>query len=261
MGMQKLLSGILRYRVTFKNEMVKQFQRIKDDPKPSAIVFTCMDSRMLPSRFCQAQIGDMFIVRNAGNLVPHYKHYGYEHITTEPAALELGCVINNIKHVIVIGHSDCKAMNTLWSLKDEVESQEGSPLQLWMKRHAKSSLKKFGPILGGKRGPLVFQAETPQHTFEAFIDVENKFNITDKLSQVNCLQQVQNIASHPFLHEKLSSEQVRIHAMWFDIYTGEVYLFSRKNKKFIRIDEETIYKIFYRDRTIIDEVDLRDKDA
>ena len=47
-------------------------------------------------------------VRNAGNLVPHANLSGHEEITTEPAALELGCVINGIKHVIVCGHSDCK---------------------------------------------------------------------------------------------------------------------------------------------------------
>ena len=48
------------------------------------------------------------LVRNAGNLVPHANLSGHEEITTEPAALELGCVINGIKHVIVCGHSDCK---------------------------------------------------------------------------------------------------------------------------------------------------------
>jgi carbonic anhydrase len=74
--------------------------------------------------------------------------------------------------------------------------------------------------------------------------------------QVNCLQQVQNIASHPFLHDKLASEQVRIHAMWFDIYTGEVYVFSRKHKKFIRVDEETVHKIFYQDKMIMEDSEL-----
>jgi carbonic anhydrase len=78
-------------------------------------------------------------------------------------------------------------MNKLWSLKDEVESHEGTPLDLWMKRHAKSSLLKLNTMLGvPKVEPLVFQAETPKHTFEAFIDVENKFDVTDKLSQVSC---------------------------------------------------------------------------
>ena len=47
-------------------------------------------------------------VRNAGNLVPHAKLYDTETVSTEPAALELGCIVNGIKNVIVCGHSDCK---------------------------------------------------------------------------------------------------------------------------------------------------------
>ena len=47
-------------------------------------------------------------VRNAGNLIPNQNLSGIEEITTESAALELGCLMNGIKHVIVCGHSDCK---------------------------------------------------------------------------------------------------------------------------------------------------------
>lgn len=57
-------------------------------------------------------------VRNAGNLIPHSQHFLDELTTNEPAALELGCVLNDIRHVIVCGHSDCKAMNLLYKLRD-----------------------------------------------------------------------------------------------------------------------------------------------
>lgn len=53
----------------------------------------------------------LFLVRNAGNLVPHSRLYGADTPTTEPAALELGCIVNNIKHIVVCGHSDCKVIN------------------------------------------------------------------------------------------------------------------------------------------------------
>ncbi|RXG52240.1 Beta carbonic anhydrase 1 [Armadillidium vulgare] len=153
-----------------------------------------MDSRMLPTRFTQTNVGDMFIVRNAGNLVPHSTLCGYEEITTEPAALELGCVINGIKHVIVCGHSDCKLE------------------------------------LGNFKAPLVFQGETPMRRFVAYIDPDNKFCDEDKLSQVNALQQLQNIASYNFMRDGLSRGRVYIHALWFDIYTGDIY-YLVDNKK------------------------------
>lgn len=91
-----------------------------------------MDSRMIPSRFTQADVGEMFIVRNAGVLIPNHKYYGSEatisknrleacvtyccnifntftlFAATEPGAMELACVINAVQDVIVCGHSDCK---------------------------------------------------------------------------------------------------------------------------------------------------------
>ena len=71
---------------------------------------------MLPTRFTQTHVGDMFIVRNAGNLVPHSRLYGIDSTTTEPAALELGVVVNNVKHIVVCGHSDCKVKGKVVSL-------------------------------------------------------------------------------------------------------------------------------------------------
>lgn len=91
--------------------------------------------------------------------------------------------------------------------------------------------------------PLIFQAETPLRRFAAYIDPENKFSIEDKLSQINTLQQLQNIASYGFLKKRLETFELHIHALWFDIYTGEIYYFSRAAKCFIQISEENIDKL------------------
>lgn len=161
-----------------------------------------------------------FLVRNAGNLIPHSQHFVDELTMCEPAALELGCVVNDIKHIIVCGHSDCKAMNLLYALKDEefasqVEfyfmscqtymyvrcqsiaiekeiifelqmNRRISPLRAWLCAHASSSLAKFQQLeITGFREPILFQAETPLRKFVVYIDPENKFAIEDKLSQVS----------------------------------------------------------------------------
>ncbi|XP_074658447.1 beta carbonic anhydrase 1-like [Tubulanus polymorphus] len=252
--MEKILKGILRYRQTYKAGMVKQFEKIRDNPQPKALAFCCMDSRVLPTRFTQTDVGDMFLVRNAGNLVPHHKHHGYTHITTEPAALELACVIGGIKHVIVCGHSDCKAMNALYGLRETAHIHEGTPLQLWLKKHATSSLEKLEKLEQiGSREPLVFQGESDKHTLNAFIDPENQFAITDKLSMINTLQQIQNISSHPFLADGLINETVRLHAMWFDIYTGDVYLFNRPHQRFMVVDENSVDEVFLKDQMLVGE--------
>lgn len=154
-------------------------------------------------------------------MVPHAQRFQDEFYTCEPAALELGCVVNNIRHIIVCGHSDCKAMNLLYTLRDKKEatkviirirsaqtgnlilqklysrhsiSQEKrrlSPLKAWLCEHAaNSSLKRFLEWKeAGMKDPLIFSSETPLRKFIAYIDPENKFAVEDKLSQINTLEQ------------------------------------------------------------------------
>lgn len=129
--------------------------------------------------------------------------------------------------------------------------------------HANSSLEKFKQLkTTGFHQPMIFQAETPMRKFVAYIDPEDKFAVEDKLSQVvfniinknlshvsiifffsllqiNTLQQLQNIASYGFLKKRLERHDLHIHALWFDIYTGDIYYFSRGNKRFIEINEIT----------------------
>jgi len=70
-------------------------------------------------RASDSLIGFIFSVRNPGNVIPHSQHFVDEFTMCESAALELGCVVNDIKYIIVCGHSDCKAMNLLYALRDE----------------------------------------------------------------------------------------------------------------------------------------------
>lgn len=220
------------------------------------------------------QIVWLILVRNAGNLVPNAQHFQDEYYSCEPAALELGCVVNNIRHIIVCGHSDCKAMNLLYTLRNKEESAPDqrriSPLKAWLCAHAaNSSLERFLRWEeAGMKDPLVFSSETPLRKFIAYIDPENKFNVEDKLSQINTLEQcrcfisainialihwyaffcvcaisVSNVASYGFLKKRLETHNLHIHALWFDIYTGDIYYFSRGQKRFVHVDEENSEQI------------------
>jgi carbonic anhydrase len=70
-----------------------------------------MDNRIIITKLLQCDVGDMYLVRNAGNLVPHGETVTFDAVSTEPGALELGCVMNSIPNVLVCGHSDCKVMS------------------------------------------------------------------------------------------------------------------------------------------------------
>ena len=71
-------------------------------------MFSCMDSRVYTSSVMQWKIGDAYLIRNAGNMVPHSNCSGVHSTSTEPAALDFVCITNGIRDVLVCGHSDCK---------------------------------------------------------------------------------------------------------------------------------------------------------
>ncbi|KAI0233246.1 Beta carbonic anhydrase 1 [Lamellibrachia satsuma] len=239
-GLDKLLKGVLKYRETIRTQMVKDFQRIREKPEPKAVMVSCIDSRVIMTRLLQSNVGDMLLVRNAGNLVPHSDTLRNDEVSTEVAALELGCVTTNIRHVVVCGHSDCKAMTALFEIRDKAEEVGGPPLASWIKKHGLASVKKYRQLeAAGGVGPITFEAENTSKRFTAFIDRDNQFAPVDKFSQVNTLQQLENIVSHGFMKEHLGSDKVRLNAMWFDIYTGDVYMFSRERQSFIQVTKAT----------------------
>ncbi|CAJ0934725.1 unnamed protein product, partial [Mesorhabditis belari] len=246
--MDRILRGVIKYNKTVKKDLVEQFKRIRDNPNPIAVMFTCMDSRMLPTRFTQSAVGDMFVVRNAGNLVPDALNYGESSevsVTTEPAALELAVKRGGIKHVIVCGHADCKAMNLLHDLHlCPKEFDACSPMDNWVRNNGYKSIQRLNERLHSGSKSIPFHSlVSPSQSFEALIDPFDKLHIHDKLSQINVLQQMINITSHEFLKEYLESGKLFIHGMWFDIYKGDDYLFSKDKKQFVNIEESTITEL------------------
>jgi carbonic anhydrase len=130
----------------------------------------------------------LFIVRNPGNLVPPYEYYENNSIVGgECAALELACSRNNVPVIAVFGHSDCKAMNLLYEIRNDISTPSKSPLEQWLKTHAKGTVEQFKKLelSGDYKQKLIFAgAQNRDDDFEAYIDPNDEFKHSDKLSQV-----------------------------------------------------------------------------
>lgn len=126
-----------------------------------------------------------------GNLVPHHNCFrNHTTVGGECGALELACSMNKVQVIVVIGHSDCKAMNLLYSIRDELKSPSKGPLEDWLRFHGRASLEQFKKLESstGFDRKLVFSgAQHYGDDFEAYIDPYNQFKPSDKLSQVNIL--------------------------------------------------------------------------
>nr|ADD91464.1 hypothetical protein [Adineta vaga] len=248
-GMNRILDGIMQYRQTLRPTLLEEFKKVALGPSVRSLLLTCVDSRVVASRLTQAVPGQLFIVRNPGNLVPSYDYFEKNGIVSgECAALELACSRNNVPVIAVFGHSDCKAMNLLYRIRNEISIPSKNPLEQWLKTHAKGTVEQFQKLelSGDYRQKLVFaSAQHHEDDFEAYIDPNNEFKSSDKLSQVNTLEQLRHFLSYPFLKDRLNRKELQVHALWTDIYKGEVYMFSFKEKCFIKIDENTYKKLSF----------------
>src|SRR3954454_22507395 len=104
--MQRLIEGVSKFQREVFPSKRELFEQLSSSQKPDALFITCSDSRVVPELFTQAGPGDLFLCRNAGNMVPPYGEMaGGVSATIEYAVLALG-----VRHIVVCGHTDCGAM-------------------------------------------------------------------------------------------------------------------------------------------------------
>src|SRR4029450_791917 len=108
--MEKILAGVERFQrneYTKNRELFDQLARRQQ--KPIALFITCADSRVNPNLITMTDPGDLFLIRNAGNIVPpHGSPVGGEAATVEYSIEVLG-----IRNIILCGHSQCGAMQAM----------------------------------------------------------------------------------------------------------------------------------------------------
>ena len=111
--MHKIVKGALTFRRHIFGAYRDHFQRLATEQEPDTLFITCSDSRMVPSLITSTDPGDLFVVRNIGNLVPPYSGETDQPMSVG-AAVEYAVEILGVKHILVCGHSNCGAMRTLF---------------------------------------------------------------------------------------------------------------------------------------------------
>src|SRR5690606_40822034 len=112
----KILQGYQSFRKKYAHgdQSVMQFLS-SHGQQPEIMVIACCDSRVDPALILQCDPGDLFVVRNVANIVPPYAMDDGHHGTS--AALEFGLGILKIKHLILLGHSQCGGIQALLARK------------------------------------------------------------------------------------------------------------------------------------------------
>ncbi len=205
--MQKLITGIHQFQCSAFRPMKELFERLAHVQNPETLFITCSDSRIDPNLLTQSQPGDLFILRNAGNIVPpHGAAAGGEAATIEFAVVGLG-----VKDIIVCGHSHCGAMHGL--LKPELVERFPA-LRSWLTH-----------------------AETTRRIIEENYQSLDGERLVTAAVEENVLVQLENLRTLPAVAARLVKGDLHVHGWVYKIETGEVFAYDPESGQFVPLAE------------------------
>lgn len=203
--MKKLIQGILKFRKKLTQEKRDAFAKLALQQTPDALFIGCSDSRVVPNLFASTDPGDLFVLRNIGNLVPPVSSQD----NSVASAIEFSLLSLQVSDIIVCGHSECGAMK---ALSDGVDSMKCPHIQSWL-------------VYGEKAREL-------NDVLDPSLTIDNQ------ISQANVLLQMDHIREYPLVQERIKAKQLRIHGWWFDIAKADVYSYDEDLHQFVLIDEK-----------------------
>ncbi len=195
-----ILDGVGEYHRSGRTELYPRLAELTGAPRPDAVFLTCVDSRIMPDVITASGPGELYIVRNVGNLVPTDAAEKSVDAVLDVAFNQLG-----VTSVVVCGHSSCGAMTALLSDGTDQQSAATTAVGGWLE-HAQGSLVAF----------------RDHHPARASA-VSNGLTEADQLSIVNVAIQMERLARNPILAPAKDSGALKIFGMFFDISTAHVY--------------------------------------
>lgn len=207
--MEKILQGIARYRREVFPAMKSEHVRLANKKQnPLALFITCSDSRLHPNEITQTDPGDLFLLRNAGNIIPPYGANN----SGEAATIEYAVSVLGVRNIIVCGHSCCGAMAALLHAEDY---RAYPSVKSWF-LNAEATRR----IVHQKYAEL----SPPEQKLAA--------------AKENVLVQLSNLRTHPSVATKLAVRELQIHGWLYLIESGEVLAYSSQTDSFLPVVPE-----------------------
>jgi len=211
--MQKLIQGIHHFQSNLFSSQRELFERLAGGQRPDALFITCSDSRINPNLITQTDPGELFIIRNAGNIVPaHGAANGGEGATIEFAVAGLG-----IQDIIVCGHSHCGAMNGLL----HPDSLKNLPAMTAWLSHAEATRRIMQDKYGERSGEALLTTAVEE----------------------NVLVQMENLRTHPVVAAGLSQGKLKLHGWVYKIETGQVFAYEPERGQFVPVAEVPVVPV------------------
>lgn len=206
--MQKLISGIHKFRQDELGRYQELFHRLsREGQNPHTLFITCSDSRVLAELITQSQPGDLFVVKNVGNIVPPAHVSGSTNSTA--AAIEFAVQTLGVTDVVVCGHSQCGAMAAL--LGGLSGQEEAMP-------HLCEWLEVASPV-----------RQLIERDYEHLINTEER---TTAAAEENVLFALENLKTYPSITARQAAGNLRLHGWFFKIATAEMFAYDPSVQQF-----------------------------
>lgn len=205
--MDYLLPGIHQFHTQVFRQELAFFQKLAGGQSPRVLFVSCSDSRVDPSLITQAQPGELFVLRNAGNMVPPFgASNGGEAASIEYAVSALG-----VEDIVVCGHSQCGALKALL----DPTSVESLPLVKDWLRHAEGTRRIIAENYKELKGQALLTTTVQEHV----------------------LMQIENLQTHPSVAAKLQRGQLSLHGWIYGLETGEIHAYCSETSAFVPLAE------------------------
>ena len=205
--MQKLVDGIHHFQNDGFSAQRDLFERLARGQHPDALFITCSDSRINPNLITNTDPGDLFIVRNVGNIVP-------PHGTTnnaEAAAVEFAVEALGVKDIIVCGHTHCGAMK---GLLNPAGVANMPAVKSWL-THGEAAQR------------IVRENYTHLHG-EALVTA---------MAEENVLVQLEHLHTLPIVAARLAAKKISLHGWMYQIENGRIFTYDHDAKQFVSFSE------------------------
>ncbi|MBL8819556.1 MAG: carbonic anhydrase [Planctomyces sp.] len=209
--MHDLVKGVHQFHNVGRRQHLELFENLKHGQNPEACFITCADSRILPNLITDSEPGQLFTIRNVGNLIPCYGTSN----NGEMAAVEYAVVELGIRDLIICGHTGCGAMKALMTPVDPLQRPHVPSVVNWLK-HADATAE-------------IVRTHYPNLSGDELIQVT---------AEENVLVQLEHLKTLPVIAARFPTGDVRLHGWMYKIDTGEVFYFDSEVGQFVKFGDE-----------------------
>ena len=206
--MKDIIEGFLKFHSDAYPKRADLFKNLATKQNPRTLFISCSDSRLVPELVTQHEPGGLFVIRNAGNIVPSYG--------PEPggvsASVEYAVTALKVTDVVICGHSDCGAMTAI----------------------ANCTCMDHMPAVGS----WLRYADSARVVNEAREHASDSERVASMVRE-NVIAQIENIKTHPSIRLALRENRLALHGWVYDIESGDIDALDGVTNEFVSLATHT----------------------